>query len=347
MLLFIFSLDYINIGIWEKLDTIRDDELRHKAANLPELFRAAFAGGTIEKYRRAWQKWVQWTTTYSEVSHCPADPFFVCIYFNDLIKDNTPISAIISAFCGIRWGHINAGYESPTDCQFVKLAFEGAKRLACKSTVRRKEPFTADMIRHLVSLYDDSENLLHLRFLIICIFGFAGFFRISELLDIQLKHISLEKDSIEIFLEKSKTDQHRDGETVYIAQSGNSTCPLYWIKRYLRLAKLDIKKTPEYFLICKMAKTKSGHNAHGKHPITYPTARKTFLEHVNEIFKPQSNQYGLHSLRSGGATAASENGVCDRLIGKRGRWSANSSVKDIYIKDSKKKRLSVSQKLGL
>ena len=41
-------------------------------------------------------------------------------------------------------------------------------------------------------------------------------------------------------------------------------------------------------------------------------------------------------------TAASKNDVSDRLIGKHGRWSSNSS-KDKYIKDSKNQNLWVCQ----
>ena len=339
-----FELDHINIGIWEKLDSIRDERLRFKATLLPDLFKAAFAEGTLDKYIRAWNKWVEWTKSFDEVNHCPADPFFVCIYFNDLVLNKTPVSGIISALCGIRWGHINAGFESPTDHPIVKLAFEGAKRLIGKTTQNVKEPFTAELIRELVSKFDNHENLMHLRFLIIVILGFAGFFRIQELLDIQIKHITGTKDSYEITVEKSKNDQYREGHKVYIAKTGKSTCPVHWLKKYLRLMKLE---KPNEFLICRLAKTKKGHNVLGAHAITYPTARKTFLEHLEKVTGKDVKNYGLHSLRSGGATAASNNGVPARLIGKHGRWSANSNVKEKYIKDSKTKRLSVSKNLGI
>lgn len=219
--------DHLNIGIWEKLDSIRDESLRQKAANLPALFNAAFAPGTISKYRRAWHRWVKWTSNYLEVLHCPADPFFVCFFLNDLVVEKSSVSTVISAFCGIRWGHLNTGFESPTDSPIVKLAFEGAKRLLSKNSTNRKEPFTAEMIKTLVAKYEKSENLMHRRFIILCIFGFAGFFRISELLSIRLKHLKIEKDSAQIFIEKSKTDQLRDGNTVYIAKTGSTACPCF------------------------------------------------------------------------------------------------------------------------
>ena len=87
------------------------------------------------------------------------------------------------------------------------------------------------MISKLISHFGDSENFMHLRFLIICIIGFAGFFRISELLDIKIRNLRKTPESFEIFMEKSKTDQLREGHIVYIAKTGTSTCPAFWLKK--------------------------------------------------------------------------------------------------------------------
>ena len=110
------------------------------------------------------------------------------------------------------------------------------------------------------------------------------------------------------------------------------------------LTSTGIRDQPTSYLICRFAKTKKGHNAIGKHHISYETARKTFLDHIN--FLNPDNEFGLHSLRSGGASAASNNGSSERLIGKHGRWSSSTS-REVYIKDSKQQRLSVSKNLGL
>ena len=55
---------------------------------------------------------------------------------------------------------------------------------------------------------------------------------------------------------------------------------------------------------------------------------------------------GLHSLRSGGATAVANTDVSDRNWKRHGRWKSDSS-KDGYVVDSLGSRLEVSQKLGL
>ena len=59
-----------------------------------------------------------------------------------------------------------------------------------------------------------------------------------------------------------------------------------------------------------------------------------------------TNKYGLHSLRSGGATRATNFGFTDRLFKRHGRWRSETA-KDGYVKDALQIRLSVLQCLGL
>ena len=55
---------------------------------------------------------------------------------------------------------------------------------------------------------------------------------------------------------------------------------------------------------------------------------------------------GLHSLRSSGATAATNAGVNDRCWKRHGRWKIETS-KDGYATDSLERRLEMSKVFGL
>ena len=57
-------------------------------------------------------------------------------------------------------------------------------------------------------------------------------------------------------------------------------------------------------------------------------------------------EFGLHSLRAGGATPAANAGVPDRLFKRHRRWRSDNA-KDGYIDDSAERRLSVSKSIGL
>ena len=74
-------------------------------------------------------------------------------------------------------------------------------------------------------------------------------------------------------------------------------------------------------------------------------ARELMLQRLSALgFDP--TVFGMHSFRAGGATAAANAGVPDRLFKRHGRWKSDTA-KDGYVKDSEKSRLSVSQSLEL
>ena len=185
---------------------------------------------------------------------------------------------------------------------------------------------------------------MHKRFILVCLLGFAGFLRRSELVAIKVQNIAIYPDHMTITIPKSKTDQLREGHIIHVSRTPNKTCPVGWMEIYL--GQTGLRESD--YLIRRLAKTKKGHNAIGKKPISFTTLRQTFCKMMEPIWEDdtQKKKYSLHSLRSGGASTAANNGITDRLIGKQGRWSSTSS-RDTYIKDNKRQRLSVTQKLGL
>ena len=68
----------------------------------------------------------------------------------------------------------------------------------------------------------------------------------------------------------------------------------------------------------------------GSVPLSY--TREIVLSAFDSIGLPKQD-YGLHSLRAGGASAAANAGVPDRLFKRHGRWKSDKA-KDGYIKDN-------------
>lgn len=96
-------------------------------------------------------------------------------------------------------------------------------------------------------------------------------------------------------------------------------------------------------LYCK--KSKSYKLRNGNKPLSYTRAREILLEALKSLGL-ESGNFGLHSLRSGGATAAASNGINDRLFKKHGRWKSEKA-KDGYVQENLLEKLSVSKKLGI
>ena len=113
---------------------------------------------------------------------------------------------------------------------------------------------------------------------------------------------------------------------------------MVFTEHFLEKCGIDIssEKSDDYYLIPRLAKLKIGHRPVKGRGLSYSTVWD--LE--------DTTKYGLHSLRSGGASAAANNGVSDRMISKHGRWKSEKG-RNTYIKDNLEKRLEVTQSLGL
>ena len=333
------------VGLEGHIDCIRDPDLKKRALSLPSLAAARWAPSTSTKYLGGWEKWESWCRMHPESPARPAVAFYICLYVNDLVLSKCKYGALNTAAASIRWGHLSWGLDNPMDNQFVAIVLEGAKRTVGKPPSQQKEPMTVEMAKQVTELFGRGSNLLEHRSVVICLLGFSGFLRISELIEIQIKHLKFFDSHLEITIPKAKNDQEREGHIVHIARTFSEHCPVQWVGNYL--AETGLGDEDENYLICRLAKTSRGHNAHGNRPLCDSTVREIFNRDIAPICeKLEPGSYCLHSLRSGGASAAINNGVSERLIGKHGRWKSGFS-RDRYLKDNKKQRLGVTVKLGL
>ena len=145
-----------------------------------------------------------------------------------------------------------------------------------------------------------------------------------------------------IFIECSKTDKYRDGAWVVIAKLGSILCPVENVRKLIRWGNLS----GDDYLLCNICFTKCSYKVRkSNEKMSYSNLRDLFIEalapHVLDV-----KSFSLHSLRSGGASAAANNGVKDRMFKRHGRW-VSESAKDGYIKDKLDERLTVSRSLGL
>lgn len=233
-----------------------------------------------------------------------------------------------------------SGFPSISKHPLCVAVLNSGKRNYSKKN--RKEPLTTLHLSQMAKILTENHSLSNLRLLAIVLLTFAGFFRISETLSIRASHVTYSEDHIQILLPSSKTDVFRDGNTVLIAQTGNITCPCTALLRYLDAAKIPIISDDYIFRgIIKKGNSESLTSR----KLSYTRARENLLSTI-KLIGLNPKLYGTHSLRSGGATKASETGVSPDLLKSHGRWrSENAKMR--YIKSSTSRRLSVSKSLQL
>ena len=111
------------------------------------------------------------------------------------------------------------------------------------------------------------------------------------------------KEHIEIFIESSKTDQLGDCAWVVIARTNSPLCPVTMLECYMRMAIVIATGTCGKYLFRAIVNTKNDQKLRESAGVSYTRMRELVLEKLSAIgLGPK--RFGLHSLRSGGASAA-------------------------------------------
>ena len=104
-----------------------------------------------------------------------------------------------------------AGLESPTEHPTVIAAAEGARRKLSRP-VQPKQPLDLETVVKVAQYYNTAlASLAVIRFLFVLLVGYAGLFRISELLSVKIKNISISGDGTSIVVSQRKNDQFHEG----------------------------------------------------------------------------------------------------------------------------------------
>lgn len=321
------------------------DTLIEKIHLLPDLLTESKSNNTVQNYYYGFLRWKKWALSNGISSEfiLPAKPIHVAIYLACLVQQNRTPSPINQAFYSIRWAHKIISVISPTDSDLVKNILEGAKR-RLSVPIKKKEPITPDMLSQMFDRLYCENNLYNQRTISACLLSYSGFLRVSELLNLKTCDIQFFLSHMSVFIQKSKTDIYRDGDRIIIARTGNKLCPVKNLESFLEWSNNPLDT--DVFVFRNLTKTKENYVFRKENkPLSYTRMRELFIEAFSPIV-PNIKSFGLHSLRSGGASAACNFGISDRLFKRHGRWRSETA-KDGYVKDSFSDRMLVSQNLGL
>ena len=127
-----------------------------------------------------------------------------------------------------------------------------------------------------------------------------------------------------------------------LAKSDSVSCPFHLLNRYVSATNLDLSSSLPFFRSLHFHNVTSSYSLRST-GMSYTRTREIVLQAFAELGYPR-HLFGLHSLRAGGASAAANAGVSDRLFKRHGRWKSDRA-KYGYIKDSLESLLSVSKSL--
>jgi len=279
-----------------------------------------------------------------DLSSLPASVTTIAIYLACLIQSEISTSVFYRAYYSIKWEHEHNLYNSVFSDTFLNLILEGGVRILSKPTVK-KEPITSDIIKAALRKFKP-DNLPNLRICCLMLLGYAGFLRYNELAHIKANNLQLFSSHVEVVIESSKTDIYRQGNTIVIARTNSEFCPVAISEKYLKQANISLSSDEFIFRSLFYLKSKNIHMlSKTNKPLSYTRARELLLNALSDVGLDKK-KFGLHSLRSGGASQAAHNCIPERLLKSHGRWKSDIA-KDGYIKESLNNKLSVSQNLNL
>lgn len=278
------------------------------------------ADATRRAYRSDWALFEAWCTRH-RLAALPATPGAVAAFLAAQAGAGLRPSTLGRRLAAIRWAHLRAGHEPPTNSEAVRATLRGIRRARGVATVK-KAPATADLVRRMADLADVA-TLQGKRDRALLLVGFAGAFRRAELVALTVDDLAEHVGGLLIRVRRSKTDQEGVGATVPLRR-GATHCPIAALRSWLRAA--CIADGPLFRAVWKGG---------GR---VRPTALSSGA--VGTIVKDYAERAGLdaaafsgHSLRAGFLTSAAGRGAS---LWKMREVSRHRSVDTLagYVRDA-------------
>ena len=333
------ALGFFSHGDWAELSAISDPALSDLAAQLPSIVLCDRAPSTVKAYKLAYQRWSTWARQF-QLSPLPASPGHVCLYYSFLLQTARTASPIVTAASAVSWAHEKAGLEDPNQSSIAQQVLKGARRILAQPC-KKKDPITSEEVKKVVRHWITPQaTMADVQAVTLIVLGFASFLRWDELSRLQRHHIVVQDTHAAIFVASRKNDTLHEGHWVFVARTGSPSCPVQLLEQFFCMAQ----HTPDQRLFGKIG-IKAKQQVLRDEPMSYSRARELLRQYLAGAGINASN-YSLHSLRSGGASAAANAGIADRLFKRHGGWKSEAA-KNGYVKESLSDLLSVSQALQL
>jgi Phage integrase, N-terminal SAM-like domain len=160
------------------------------------------------------------------VSELPATPEMVAAFLASEVERGIRSSTIGRRVAALRYAHKLAGLPLPTDDERVRATVRGIRHTT-GTAAAKKAPVTAERLLAMVVV--PGCTLAALRDRALLLLGFAGAFRRSELVALDVADFEETSEGLKITIRQSKTDQEAAGSTIAVVR-GSVACPAKALK---------------------------------------------------------------------------------------------------------------------
>ena len=235
----------------------------------------------------------------------PTEPKIIALYITYLSK-SSKFSTLKRRIASISVIHKLKGQYLDTKHPILMENLHGIKR-TLGSRQKAKKPILINDLKLIIKSISEENNYTknlikknlkverNKRDKALILIGFAGGFRRSELVNIDIEDVEFVSEGVKILIKKSKTDQSGEGFIKAIPYFDNlEFCPVKALKEYIKSKFTNISDGKIFDISDKSVAL-----------IIKKYAEKSGLD---------SSKYSGHSLRSGFATTAADFGAEERNI---------------------------------
>lgn len=192
---------------------------------------------TLKLYGAAWKEFKDYADEHDEPA-LPASPGLVADYLSDLASSGAKVSTIEVKRAAIAYWHRANRVADPTAYEEIKAVMTGIRRETGTAS-NQKDAMTIDLLRKLIGNLPPDDTLSTKRDRAILLLGFAGAFRRSELVALNVGDVKI-NGALRVTVRKSKTDQEAKGKVKVIpAIDEPSLDPIRALRDYLDTAKIQ------------------------------------------------------------------------------------------------------------
>jgi len=257
--------------------------------------RASKARATQDAYESDFRIFESWCRPCG-LSALPATAESLCAFLADQASLGKRASTLGRRLAAIRYFHRAASFDTPTGDEKVKAVLSGIRR-TIGAAPSRKRAATSDLV---LSMIPRGDSLRELRNRAIILVGFAGAFRRSELVALDVSDIEETAEGMLVTLRRSKTDQEGLGRRVAIPR-GEIACPVAALRAWLNAANIT-EGAIFRRIVNKRAQRVTDRRLAGRN-----VASIVKQSAANLGFDPLS--FAGHSLRAGFVTSAVKRGA--------------------------------------
>lgn len=224
---------------------VRDDFFLYKNDNINKNIKLSAkskrrmnkskADNTLKSYSADWNDFTYWCDIH-KVSPLPCTPETIVNYINDL-ADHAKANTVSRRVTAISENHIAAGFhdDNPTKTGMVINAMQAIRRE--KGTFQHgKAPILMETMSLLADLFD-AGDLVSIRDKALLFLGFAGAFRRSELVGIDMQDISFTPQGLVVFIPQSKGDQLGRGSQIAVPYAPDPhVCAVTAVREWINAA---------------------------------------------------------------------------------------------------------------